>query len=361
MKTGVINFSDIAKSPNMSLSPKDYIKEEVEVKEQLTVFKNTRPISDLVTSARLIQEGCKDFVVPSSEIQFGVQNNIIPKILFAKHDLKSGDMENHNLSMSDHAFSQLCSKIGVPVRFMRKCMEDKHPQIVADSVNTYLQEQKNKTMFVRTNNDHIRGILSEKYSVLDAPDILESIEEVLPNAPVKGFYMNDERLHARILGSPLNIPNEDLFWGLQIDSSDVGRSILKVQFLLYKQVCTNGLVVSKGGGSIFTQRHIGITKQEFITEFRDGISNIPNVITMITEDIARSKHEMTSKVITIMVQSAIDSLKLDKTLEEKILDTTSKYGKSKWGVVNALTEISQKYTLEKRLEIEEYAGILLTA
>ena len=37
------------------------------------------------------------------------------------------------------------------------------------------------------------------------------------------------------------------------------------------------------------------------------------------------------------------------------------YGTSTWGFINSLTEVAQDYTLERRLEIEKYAGDLLVA
>ena len=38
-----------------------------------------------------------------------------------------------------------------------------------------------------------------------------------------------------------------------------------------------------------------------------------------------------------------------------------KYGFSKWGFVNSLTEVAQDYTLERRIEIEKVAGDVLMA
>ena len=38
-----------------------------------------------------------------------------------------------------------------------------------------------------------------------------------------------------------------------------------------------------------------------------------------------------------------------------------RYPNSKWGYINALTDVAKELTLEKRLEVEEYAGNLLIA
>ena len=69
----------------------------------------------------------------------------------------------------------------------------------------------------------------------------------------------------------LNIDGEDLFAGITLDSSDVGRSGLSVRFFIWKQVCTNGLVISKSAANLFRQKHIGITHEDFATGLKEGL------------------------------------------------------------------------------------------
>lgn len=38
----------------------------------------------------------------------------------------------------------------------------------------------------------------------------------------------------------------------------------------------------------------------------------------------------------------------------------NRYGKTKWGLVNSITEVAQDYTLDKREELEIAAGNILT-
>lgn len=45
---------------------------------------------------------------------------------------------------------------------------------------------------------------------------------------------------------------------------------------------------------------------------------------------------------------------------KKVADLVGqKYGPSDWGVVNAITEVAQDYTLERRIELEKIAGDML--
>ena len=54
--------------------------------------------------------------------------------------------------------------------------------------------------------------------------------------------------------------------------------------------------------------------------------------------------------------------KLSTDGAEKVIDLMkNKYGDSRWGYINSLTEVAQDYTLERRIELENIAGNLLAA
>jgi hypothetical protein len=66
------------------------------------------------------------------------------------------------------------------------------------------------------------------------------------------------------------------------------------------------------------------------------------------------------------LQKFIDTLKegakVSDTTASNIVDLmTAKYGTNKWGLINSITEVAQNFTLERRLELEKYAGGLLVA
>ena len=62
------------------------------------------------------------------------------------------------------------------------------------------------------------------------------------------------------------------------------------------------------------------------------------------------------------MQAIMKSMHLnDKTMESVQSLMNERYDNSRWGFINGLTEVAQKYTLDRRLEIEKYAGNLLVA
>ena len=229
--------------------------------EEIKEVIDTRPktLDKLIIKANDIALSSHDFMVRKANTH-NVRFNESAGLTFIAEDQEIRDFQ-----MSRYALGQLGSKIGVPARYLEKCVASGRIDLAQDNVNSWL-EDFNKDLFIREYNGGIRGVLSNKYSVCDSHEILEAVDDAvdLSKYKIKGSFLNEERLHVRLIGKEmLPIDGEDLFAGLFLDSSDVGRNILTVKFGIYKQVCTNGLVIARAGGTLFEQKHIGITAEEF--------------------------------------------------------------------------------------------------
>ena len=322
-------------------------------------------LSSALSSALAIQGMCEDFMVSDVSNKNCYYNGDFNGLQFTDD---SG--VRHINPLTRHSLSQLCAKLGVPVRYIQSCIDKGYPDLAADNINAWLDEYR-KSLFIRTYGDRVRGVLSDRYTTLDSPEVIEVCEDTFgDDFKVKGMYVSEERLHLRIVQkNMLKIKGEDLFAGVTIDSSDVGRSILCVRFFIYKQVCTNGLCISEGMGSIFAQRHVGISKDEF----KEGlVSSLQSVHVLIPTfmDALKCANSYDKELIDYdsfdeekrgRFVSRIRALtKLPEDGVEKVLETMyNKYSVSRWGFVNSITEVAQDYTLERRLELENVAGKIL--
>ena len=272
---------------------------------------------------------------------------------------KNGDNE---VGLTPYAFSQLCTKLGIPTQYMKKCIEAGFTPLVMDNINNWLDNFGHKKLLIRKYGDVVRGILSDKYSICDTPEILSAIEQsgILGSMDLKSYVINPSRFHARFVGDKMKVVGEDLFAGIQIDSSDVGRSKLDIKFLVYKQVCTNGLVLPKEAGTVYEQKHIGIESAKMVETLKESFNNFSLKVNDATSliDRARDVKIRDTESIFGMVKNGT---KVGEDAVKDIFTVASEhYDMSVWGIVNAITEVSQKYTLEHRIVMERYAGVLLT-
>lgn len=343
-----------------------------EVKESVRLFDITPTdgIQMLREEANGIQNGCRDFTVKDISLKnlaFYCENG---RVIARFKD--GGEVLSRHLT--GYSLGQLCTKLGVPARYIEKCMRDNYTSLAQDNLNTWVDDY-GKDLFIRTYNDTIRGVLSSRYSVLDTPDIIDVVDKATRGMglKVKGYFMSEERFHARLIQqNMMNVNGEDLFAGIQIDSSDVGRSTLTVNFFIYKQICTNGLCVTKGAGNLFTQKHISICSDDFKEQLSSTLKALPMLISEYEHIIQRcanqynligtryvSDHDF-DKVLGDFILKIKYLTKLSDEGANKVADLVGqRYGYSDWGVVNALTEVAQDYTLERRIELERIAGSLL--
>lgn len=335
-----------------------------EIKEVVDTDNTT--LSKLILRSKEIEELSNDYMVRKANSN-NVRFNETAGLTFIP---ESNNTERFPISR--YALGQLGTKIGVPVRYLEKCVESGRIELAQDNVNSWLSDY-DKDLFIREYDGHIRGILSSKYSVCDSHEILSVVDDAvdLSNYKIKGSFLNEERLHVRIISKEmLPIDGEDLFAGLFIDSSDVGRSILTVKFGIYKQVCTNGLVISRAGGTLFEQKHIGISAEEFHQGLVASLENVDllteNAVEWVKFNKSRSTgfrvnnmdEETMQEFITLIRQTT----NLSTESASKVINLMqTKYDDSRFGYINSITEVAQDFTLERRLELEKIAGNLLVA
>lgn len=339
-------------------------------KELILNVDNEVKLHSLLTKAREIQARCFDYTL--SDFKPSTVCYKDGSLMFVNPENPNAigqDRKVMSFMMSRYSLGQLCNKLGIPYRYVDKCYKSGESALVDSNINTWLTSY-NKPLFVRTCGDVVRGVLSNRFTTFDTPNILESLEHsgVFDSLEIKGFFLTPERFHLRaVYPDMIKVPGEDLFSGIQIDSSDVGRSTCTVKFFVFKQICTNGLCINKLGGSLFTQRHIGMSIKEFEKAFVESLDRVPELVA-ITESKINEAREVPCFLSydDVTKDLAIESIQkqtgLSKENSDKVYNLIdSKYGYTKWGYVNSLTEIAQEFTLERRLDIENMAGEILVA
>lgn len=345
-----------------------YLNGETPDKEVLTIYQGEKTESKfekLLSQANEIQSKCKDYAVTKANLEsarFNAESGMLSYI--------PDEGVKKQSPLSKYALGQLCTRLSIPVRYVDNCVKSGRTDLATENINSWL-EDFNKDLFIREYNGSVRGILSSKYKSLDTPDILNTLYDVIDieDYDIKGYHLSPERFHARIVQKEmLNIDGEDLYAGIQIDSSDVGRSTLVVRFMIFKQICTNGLCITKGGGILFEQRHVGIDLDDFRETFKEAMTRIPILIAnaeeLIKESMQHSSRYAVDKFSTEKLNEFYEKVKnktqLSNEAMDKVIDLmNTNYSNTKWGLINSITEVAQEYTLERRIELEKIAGDML--
>lgn len=271
------------------------------------------------------------------------------------------------LPFSDWSLSQFCGLIGgIQAGYIKKCLEYNKVDLALKNLDEWLKDKqkslghKDKSIFIR-HSDRIHGILSDRYAVLDDLEVLEMVRDQLPYRMkfiVQSYFISEEMMNVRLIQrTPLHVEDQDLFIGVNIWNSRVGRSSLNVSILIFKQICTNGLIVQEGDGTFYIQRHVGIDREKFIFDFHRMLTQLPRSAEYLEQKIERAidfKMDEDERDF-ILARFQADTKASDKAVAA-IEKEYTKYGNHRFGLLNKITEEAQNYSLETKEAFEKFAG-----
>lgn len=270
-------------------------------------------------------------------------------------------------TFSNHGLGQLCALLGVPVSYVKSCLEREDYEFAVENLNHWIPRMpQEKDIILRTTEHRIHGIVSTKYSVFDDNEVAEVVEGIL--GPLQSYYLSNyivgpEYTKLRIISrDKIDIAGDSLQFGFDIKNSRVGKSRLQINILLYRYICQNGMVFGGGQGHFYTKRHIGISREDLITQFTEMLDRAPDIIGYLKKNVEAS---MVKKLNDDNIQNLINKFLADgnsRNAAGRIKDMMdAKYDRTLWGFGNAITELSQEYGVDTREKMEMFAGKIVVS
>ena len=308
------------------------------------------------------------------ELPLFISGGSDPKLTF-----RTGIERNREaLDMSRYAFQQACGCWGIPSPYMEKLFTTPGLEQLGElniremTRNRFDSSTANpfEGQMVLASDGVAEAVLSDKYcmdfpvfSVLDTMKGCVDFDRYTPNQA----YLSKSKFHIRFVDfdHPAEVGGEKMSVGFTVDSSDIGKSSLKVRFFLYKFACQNGIVRIGQGGTLYSQRHLGNAfGEDDIDEFRHAFEKVAE----LRESGLELIREAQKKSLTVKEMEAIldtcrkNNVSVSPKERENIIDLAkARYGMTRWGVINGITEVAQQHSLDERLAHETWAGVLLAA
>lgn len=235
--------------------------------------------------------------------------------------------------------------------------------------------QSNTQVLLRTVRDsgenpkrRVRFVASELYRKFDDVEIMSSISKAnaLDNFNIKEFHQTPEYMVLRVMaGEPLDIAGRRPYYpGVQIVNSEIGKSSVKMSFMLWEEVCTNGMTVARQEFAKYSQRHIGKKSADELAsnvdKFFSKVSHFKDVMYGHLMKLDSISHR---EMMERMDRRKMLNPKLTESMEANYLPKYSKGGDvsvaTGLDTMSAYTEAIQKYNWDSRLSFEEDAGSLM--
>src|SRR6266545_5117507 len=127
---------------------------------------------------------------------------------------------------SDHAMSQFCQKLDIPIRYFRR-LPDEMKILVA---NYDLRRLKGTSFFVRGKGEWVRAFLSTDYVAYNNSEISEVVEGLLAkgNVSVKDFVLEETNMFLKVISEDIWDVESGLKAGILIGNSEVGMGSVSV-------------------------------------------------------------------------------------------------------------------------------------
>ena len=181
----------------------------------------------------------KDIIADTKSLSVSSTNGVSVVTLKAGEDYLS-------YTISETAHRQIADRLSIPFKYYERMRLD-YPELLDNNLNGWLTKTPDKRM-LRTLDGKRRAFLSDRYRRLDN---LELVDHVLPViASMKGCEIvssavTESRLYLKVINKAMKseiVPGDILQAGFVISNSEIGLGALKVEPLVYRLVCKNGLI-----------------------------------------------------------------------------------------------------------------------
>ena len=274
-------------------------------------------------------------------------------------------------TLSPWAYSQAFMSQGMPVRYMNKLMQAGAAPLVRDQFNFWINkndkgEEYNRDMLLRINqSNEIRGFLTSSYSVLNDIDLAQVCRDVHQNidfGDLEEFRIDGEIMQMRFI-IPTGRGNANgtvTYSGIDIINSEVGKSSV---FITPMVKISNGSTIRAwrdiDGGD--TYRHMHKDEEAFKNLIRKSIDGAVKASQNLALDYLDTKNLVVSEP-EYVIEHIIDKAKIfTKKNKESILECFSLEPENTWfGVINAFSKHALSLADDDRLEMEAFAGHLVS-
>lgn len=157
---------------------------------------------------------------------------------------------------------QLASTLAIPAKYY-DLMQKEKPELLAENVNVWLDTRQSNYMIRSMDygaGPVARALLSERYRRIDNMEIASAVLPLFAGNDgysVESCEVTENRLYLKILNKRLEMEvrkGDIVQAGVMISNSEVGLGAVSVQPLVYRLVCTNGLIINDFGKR---RNHVG--------------------------------------------------------------------------------------------------------
>ena len=313
----------------------------------------------MLTELKHQNESKHDYISPAGSISLWSDGETISMRSSVSQEL---------FGTTDLFHRQIGSALNIPAKYY-DLMRTQKPELLSENVNSWLRSREQNYM-IRSmdygNGRVARAFLSDRYRRIDNMEVASAILPLFAGKEemeVISCEVTMSRLYLKILNKRLEaevVPGDFVQAGVVISNSEVGLGAVSVQPLVYRLVCSNGMVCNEFGErkahvgraakgledsfGIYTDETIEAEDKAFMLRLRDTtLAAIEEArFTQIVGKLQDSTHAKITGRVQDVIELTGKAYDLSQPEQDSVLNYLINGGDlSLYGLSNAITRASQ--------------------
>ena len=288
------------------------------------------------------------------------------------------------LEINQIAHRQIGTHLKIPAAYYDRMLSD-YPELLAENVNSWFQREPTQRM-VRTLDGTVRAFLSNRYRRIDNLDIASVTLPVigeLPEARFVSTQITEDYMYIKVVNPRLQadvVPGDVVQAGVIISNSETGLGSVTIQPLIYRLVCSNGMVIndaktrrnpvgraatSDEDFSIYSNETLLADDHAFVLKLKDTVRAAISEA-RFAQAVNRMRESTTAmldtKKLPAIVKLASSSFGITEDESNGVLEHLITGGDfSLYGLANAVTRFSQDVeSYDRATKLEEIGYSVMT-
>ena len=288
------------------------------------------------------------------------------------------------LDIQSTAHQQIGDYLEIPRKYYRRMLGE-DAELLAYNVNRWFQQKPEQRM-IRTMDGRARAFLSNRYRRIDNLDIAtitlpiigEMKDAIYASCELTEDYMYIKAVNPRLTAEV--VPGDVVQGGVIITNSETGHGSVCVQPLIYRLVCSNGMVVNDAKArryhvgriastdddfQIYSQETLDADDQAFVLKLQDTVRAAVNEakFAAVLDKMRESKDaKLNTADIPNVVKLASSNFKITEAESAGVLQHLIEGGDlTLYGLANAVTRYSQDVeNYDRASKLEEIGYQVMT-
>ncbi len=343
-------------------------------------MKTGRTIQEMAVEIQRQSEAKADYLVNTGRLQMAVWDGQPMLHLLGE----GGEDQMEPLEVLTTAHRQLGAYLNIPQKYYDRMLQE-DADLLSCNVNRWLQRSPEQRM-IRTMDGRARAFLSNRYRRIDNIDIAKVTLPIIgemPDARYESCQITDDYMYIKVVNPRLTaevVPGDIVQAGVVISNSETGQGAVSIQPLVFRLVCSNGMVVNEArtrrnhvGRVNSTDENIAIYSQETLAaDDRAFILKIQDTVRAAVDEarfaqvLGKMRESKEAKLNTAdipsVVKLAASSFGITEAEGQGVLQRLIEDADyTLYGLANAVTRYSQDVeSYDRASKLEEVGYSIMT-